>query len=101
MNINAWNDQLYAVKLRLANEKDELVTLIKTFVNDALAKEGFDNRVKIYGTEFCLGLNELEGQIVAWSNDLMIELSNLSYEKLLDIASKLSVGVDHGIVKIC
>ena len=98
MNINAWNDQLDAVKLRLANEKDELVTLIKAFVNDALSKEGFDKRVKIYGTEFCLGLDDLEDQIVAWSDDLMIELFTLSYEELLDIASKLSVSVCHGIV---
>ena len=66
MDAKVWKCQYESVSYRIADEKERLVTLIKTKANDILEKEGFENFIGLNGSEFALGMDSQEEHIVAW-----------------------------------
>lgn len=89
MNIRAWKDHCDAVRMRIAREKEELVTLVKTMSDEILKKEGTGHFIGLNGSEWTLGLDSHEESIVAWGDGIYSDLSDLTVDELLDITDSL------------
>ena len=89
MNIKAWKDQCDAVRMRIAKEKDELVTLIKTMGDEILKKEGTEHFIGMDGSEWTLGLDTQGESIVAWGDGIYSDLIDLTVDELLEIVGSL------------
>lgn len=89
MEIKVWRCQYDSVSYRIANEKERLVTLIKTMANDILEKEGFENFIGLNGSEFALGMDSQEEHIVAWGDGDFSDLIDLKIDELIDICDSL------------
>lgn len=89
MNIQGWKDQYDAICYRLANEKENLVTLIKCMANELLEKEGFDKFVKLEESGLLLGLDDNGETIVGWADCWSIDLIDLPIDELRDMGSSL------------
>lgn len=89
MEIKVWRCQYDSVSYRIANEKERLVTLIKTMANDILEKEGFENFIGLNGSEFALGMDSQDEHIVAWGDGYSSDLIDLKIDELIDICDSL------------
>ena len=89
MEIKVWRCHYDSVSYRIANEKERLVTLIKTMANDILEKEGFENFIGLNGSEFALGMDSQEEHIVAWGDGYFSDLIDLKIDELIDICDSL------------
>lgn len=89
METKVWKDQYDSVSYRIANEKEQLVTLIKTKANDILEKEGFENFIGLNGSEFALGIDSQEEHIVAWADGWFSDLIDLQIDELIEICDSL------------
>ena len=91
METKVWKDQYDAISYRIANEKERLVTLIKTKANDILEQEGFENFIGLNGSEFALGMDSQEEHIVAWGDGYFNDLIDLKIDELIEIAESLYI----------
>lgn len=89
MDIKTWKDQCDAVSYRIANEKENLVDLIKTRASEILEKEGTDKFIRCDGSEWYLGLDSQEEEIVAWGDGLYSDLVDLTISELHEIMQAL------------
>lgn len=89
MEIKVWRCQYDSVSYRIANEKERLVTLIKTMANDLLEKEGFENFIGLNGCEFALGMDSQDEHIVAWGDGYFSDLIDLKIDELIEICDSL------------
>ena len=89
METKVWRDQYDAISCCIANEKDKMVTLIRTMANDILEKEGFENFIGLNGSEFSLGLDTHEEGIVAWADGWYSDLIDLGIDELIEICDSL------------
>lgn len=89
METKVWRDQYDAISCCIANEKDKMVTLIRTMANDILEKECFENFIGLNGSEFALGLDTHEDGIVAWADGWYSDLIDLSFDDLIAICDSL------------
>lgn len=89
MNIRAWKDQCDAVRMRIAKEKNELVTLVKTMGDKILKKEGTEHFIGMEGCEWILGLDTQGENIVAWGDGTYSDLSDLTVDELLEMVGCL------------
>ena len=97
MDTKVWKDQYDAVALRIANEKDKLVTLIKAKTDDIL-KQGEGDFVGLFGSEWSLGLDSQEEHIVAYGDGIFQDLADLTIYELQEIGDSLYYG-NYEIVK--
>ena len=89
METKVWKDQYDAISYRIANEKEQLVTLIKTKANDILDKEGYDYFIGLDGGEFALGMDSHSEHIVAWGDGYFNDLIDLTIDELIEICDSL------------
>jgi hypothetical protein len=89
MNIRAWKDQCDAVRMRIANEKQNLVTLIKTRANEIMEKEGVENFIGLEGCEWVLGMDTHDEHLVAWGDGIHSDLADLTVDELSDMVQSL------------
>lgn len=89
MDAKVWRCQYDSVSYRIANEKERLVTLIKTKANEILEKEGFENFIGLNGSEFALGMDSQEEHIVAWGDGYFSDLIDLKIDELIEICDSL------------
>lgn len=92
MDAKVWKCQYDAVCYRIANEKERLVTLIKTKANEILDKEGFENFIGLEGAYFTLGMDSQEEHIVAWGDGYFSDLIDLKIDDLIEICDSLYYG---------
>lgn len=89
METKVWKDQYDSVSYRIANEKEQLVTLIKTKANDILEKEGYENFIGLERAYFTLGMDSQEEHIVAWGDGYFNDLIDLKIDDLIEICDSL------------
>jgi hypothetical protein len=89
MDIKTWKDQCDAVRMRIANEKRNLVDLIKTRASEILEKEGTGKFIQCDGSEWILGLDTQGENIVAWGDGIYSDLIDLTVDELLEIVGSL------------
>lgn len=92
MDTKVWKDQYDAVALRIANEKDKLVTLIKAKANHILTVHGVDNFIGLEASEWSLGLDSQEEHVVAYGDGVTVELDSLHVDDLQEIGDSLYYG---------
>lgn len=92
MDTKVWKDQYDAVALRIANEKDKLVTLIKAKANHILTVHGIDKFIGLTASEWSLGLDSQEEHIVAYGDGIFQDLADLTIYELQEIGDSLYYG---------
>lgn len=93
MEIKVWRDQYDAISCCIANERNKMVTLIRTMANDILEKEGFENFIGLTGSEFSLGrLDTQVESIVACGDGYFSDLIDLTIDELIEICDSLYIG---------
>ena len=88
LNIKSWKKQFDDLSLRVKNDKDILITLIKTRANEIFNERDSNISIGFEDSEFCLTTND--DKIVAYdSGPFCYDLIKLNLEELLEIGTAL------------